>query len=1107
MPATTYLRGGATRGLIINDALEQEDIIRTSPNGSTRVRFLDDTMLTVGPNAEIRLDKGVFEGSQARTLSIEVISGAMRFVSGVSSRNSYEIRTPVATIGVRGTVVDISHNGNRAIVNFVDGAGSICMAGSSECRNVNAGDAALAISPTGFSPATAAEAARLWRQLDGAHLALARQAGRDPSKASGAATGAKDSDKKTNSDNGRSHNGTTGSTDTATSDTAGSTTTTGGSLSNLPGPPIDHIISATNPITPVTTVTAPAGPNFPASFTVFRVNGRGGDNLPFQLENQTGSRNGFFYVPVSTVTYDPGTNDARSITLSRMPDLANEPTPVTLTRASGAGGAQSQVTIGTAVLPGEGSSPVPAYFLSTWSNGTVNYSVPGITSGSFLLGPNQAFPTIGWGYTGDLFVNPVSFGGLVLFNLEKATNPAWSDGHSAPGTFTGGQVAVAIGTASLRYGMVGTVVMNEGSFTMSTPGGVTDPTQSLAIGAISGQVARVQTNNGSVNYVQSGPTNACPNTCYANMEFNTIAPGKIAAVYALGDGQNFDNGNNPVEITGIATFAKPPSSNPSPLTPSAGFVSFSDPYGGIGYSTGPASGTLQITPNGPALQSVHQDIGYIRTQGTAVSADIGSIPGILGWERWTGGTFTNESNQTFTIPTDGGLHFVHGLPAINLPSNGLGAPPPGLAVQYSLAGATSPTVTNGLASPGVLLPTSKMGIDFTNLKVGVDLFVGNGVGLGGGKYEINTPGGASNPSLSSIALTGALFNSGGPNVDVNVITPGTNVACTALGNCKATITGFLAGDGVGTNGGGNSNGQAPPYLGLNYSFGNTGGPLSGFVSGAAAFGRDVPVGNVVGYAFSSSTNTLPAGSSTMALGGGPAWVIGDTTTPSGLALGYINVDHGNGTFQDFDRGAFGSPSPGVAQVAEQGTVAGILSWERWTNGTVNDQNCCTPYSISASQGIHVINGVAATNIPTSGTYTYNLVGATRPTMADGSHAPGTLTGGSTVGVAFGSTPKFGVNLNVQIGGGTYNMLSSGGSAAPSLSATNLLSSGLLNASNIPTTYSGAGPSVVCPAGNCKANVNGFLAGKGASHLGILYQFGNTATSPSQIVSGGAGFAR
>ena len=1534
VPATTYVRGSAAHGLAINDPLEQEDVIRTANNGSTRVRFLDDTMLTVGPSAEIRLDKGVFDGSQARTLSVEVIFGAMRFVSGVSSRNSYEIRTPIAAIGVRGTVVDIEHIGTRTIVNFVDGSGPICMIATAECRTISAGGAALAIGPNGFSPATAAEAARMWRRLDGAHLALARQAGRDPSAPSGAAAGTT-APVTASSNNGQGSGNNTGN----------GNATTGGNLPYVPPPPYNQIVLATNPVTPISdaltyvaipvsrtygvanptftgtvtglqngdvlgnvttgtltfgsaatassnvgtyaingsgltvtsqnystdilqalgnataltivpatltytanpasrtygaanpaftgtvsglqngdalggvttgtptfsstatassnvgtyaingsgltvtsqnygtnvlqalgnataltivpatltytanpvsrtygaanpaftgtvsglqngdplgnvttgtltfsstatassnvgtypvngsgltvtsanynsgvlealgnataltivpatltytadpvsrtygaanptfsgtvtglqngdllgnvatgtpafssaatassnvgtygingsgltvtsvnygtgvlqalgnataltvvpatltytadpvsrafgvanptftgsvtglknsdllgsvtsgtltftspataasvagqypingsglTVTSPnydltilqdpsnataltitpAGPAFPSSFTVFRVDGRGGADIPVQLDNQIGDRNGFLYIPASAMTYDPGTNDARSVEISSTPNPANSPTPLTLTR----GTAQSHVIVGTAVLPGQGPDPVPAYFLSSWSNGTVDYSAPTIAPGSFSLSANQAFQTVGWGYTGDLFLNPVSFGGNVLFNLENATPAFWSDGHSAPGTFTSGQVAVAVGTTSLHYGMTGTVSMPTiGTFTMSTQGGITNPTQSSAVGVLSGQLARIQSSPGfgttsptpNVTYV--GSANACPDGCYANMTFDIIAPGKVAVVYAFGDGQNFDNGNNNsnVEVTGIATFAQQ-AGPPSALSPSAGFVSFTDPYVGVGYTTGAANGTLQVTANGPALQSVHQDIGYIRTQVTAVSADVGSVPGILGWERWTAGTFKNEANQTFTIPTNGGLPFVDGLLATNLPVNSINAPSPGLSVQYSLVGATSPTVTSGSVAPGTLLNTSKIGIDFLDLKVGVDMFVG----IGGGSYEMKTTGGASTPSSSSMALSGALFNSGGATVPVTVLTSSGSIGCTIDHNCKATVTGFLAGDGTnnGNNsGGGNPNGQAPPYLGLNYSFGNSSDPLSGFVSGAAAFGRDLPVGNAVGYAFSSTETLHAVGTPTMALGGGPAFAIGDTTA-SGLSIGQINVSLDNGSsYQSFSRAGGGPPT---ATVADQGVVSGILSWERWTNGTVNDQVCCNVYSLSSSQGIHVINGVVATDVPTTNiTYTYNYVGGTAPTVADGSAAPGSMVGNSKVAVLFGATPAFGVDLNVNIGGGNYNIKSTGGVTTPSLPAPGLVASPVFSNSSILTTLTSGAGLAGCTS-TCNAIINGFLAGKGATNLGILYQF-NTANA-QKMVSGAAAFAR
>jgi len=250
--------------------------------------------------------------------------------------------------------------------------------------------------------------------------------------------------------------------------------------------------------------------------------------------------------------------------------------------------------------------------------------------------------------------------------------------------------------------------------------------------------------------------------------------------------------------------------------------------------------------------------------------------------------------------------------------------------------------------------------------------------------------------------------------------------------------------------------------------------------------------------------------SVMALGNGPAIAIGDSTTPSGLSLGSINVSLSNSgsTYQDFDRGAFGPPNPSSAVAVDQGFVSGILSWERWTNGTVNDQSSTT-YTLTANQGIHVLNGVLATNIPTSNvTYTYNFIGGTSPTVADGSVAPGSMQSNSQVGVTFGSSPLFGVNLNVNIASSNYNIQSSGGATAPSLPATGLNATPTFSASGVPTTLtSGSGISGGCTTGvTCTANINGFLAGSGAKYLGILYQFGSSS-SLAKMVSGAAAFAR
>ena len=538
-------------------------------------------------------------------------------------------------------------------------------------------------------------------------------------------------------------NGTvTWTTNAMASSPPGSYQIYGGGLTVI-GPNYDLIIQQAASNDNALTITPAAGPGF--NFPVFRVNGRGGPDIPVQLENQVGPRTGFLYIPVSTVTYDTGTNDARSVVISSTPDPANSPTPLTLTR----GTAQSQVIVGTAVLPGQGPAPVPAYFLSSWSNGTVDYSAPTIAPGSFSLGANQAFQTIGWGYTGDLFLNPVSFGGNVLFNFEHATPAVWSDGQSAPGTFTGGQVAVAVGTTSLRYGMTGTVVMPvEGTFTMTTPGGLANPSQSGAIGLLSGQIARIQsspnfgTNSPTPNVAYAGIANACPDGCYANMEFNIIAPGKIGVTYAFGDGQNFDNGNSNVEVTGIATFAQSGTSvalavgrlrvvhryerrdtgridrprerdAPSHKRRSCLAERHHGRRGRDSYAEWRDLDRRRLRARHPRLGAMDRAVRSPRSQAASPSRPTGAWP-------WS----------------------TANLPPICL-SIRINAPSPGLSVQYSLVGGTSPTVTNGLVAPGTLLNTSKIGIDFVNLKVGVDLFVG----IGGGSYEMSNGGRRQHPEF------------------------------------------------------------------------------------------------------------------------------------------------------------------------------------------------------------------------------------------------------------------------------------------------------------------------------------------------------------------------
>lgn len=181
VPKADYRREGAVKELRLNDLLEQNDRVITTGGGSAYIHFIDDTVLTVGADSEVLLDKFVFDGDKARTATISIVKGTLRFVTGKSDHSAYQIRTPVATIGVRGTTIDVSYQNDRMLYNTVQGLGVVCSR-SGNCRDVRAGAPPIALDPSGFTRATAAEAARMLHTITRSTRFLARRIGRTPGK-------------------------------------------------------------------------------------------------------------------------------------------------------------------------------------------------------------------------------------------------------------------------------------------------------------------------------------------------------------------------------------------------------------------------------------------------------------------------------------------------------------------------------------------------------------------------------------------------------------------------------------------------------------------------------------------------------------------------------------------------------------------------------------------------------------------------------------------------------------------------------------------------------------------------------------------------------------
>ena len=136
--------GSATSQLNVGDGLLRDEIVRTGLDSAARLVMSDSTNLSLGPSASLKLDRTVFDDeTRYRDVAIRLTSGAFRFVTGNSEKSAYKITTPLATIGVRGTTLDILSQRGQTIVNLREGQAGVCTV-SFECIQLtNPGDTAI----------------------------------------------------------------------------------------------------------------------------------------------------------------------------------------------------------------------------------------------------------------------------------------------------------------------------------------------------------------------------------------------------------------------------------------------------------------------------------------------------------------------------------------------------------------------------------------------------------------------------------------------------------------------------------------------------------------------------------------------------------------------------------------------------------------------------------------------------------------------------------------------------------------------------------------------------------------------------------------------------
>ncbi|MGY8991141.1 MAG: FecR family protein, partial [Rhodospirillales bacterium] len=115
-----------------DDTLYQGDVLETGADGSVGLIFVDDTVFSMGQNAEISLNEMVFDASSNEgSMAFSIAKGVFTFVSGQIAKSGIDqmsLDSPVGVIGIRGTDggIDLGDGSKLTVVlRPEDGSGQI----------------------------------------------------------------------------------------------------------------------------------------------------------------------------------------------------------------------------------------------------------------------------------------------------------------------------------------------------------------------------------------------------------------------------------------------------------------------------------------------------------------------------------------------------------------------------------------------------------------------------------------------------------------------------------------------------------------------------------------------------------------------------------------------------------------------------------------------------------------------------------------------------------------------------------------------------------------------------------------------------------------------
>ena len=127
---------GGKRTLSAKDPVFFMDRLSTNSTGVGEFIFDDGTKLAIGPSASLTIDKFVQKSPTTfQKFGVNSTKGAFRWISGKSASSAYSVKSPLGTMGFKGTVVDGNVINGRLYMLSLAGKATLCA--GSKCQAVS----------------------------------------------------------------------------------------------------------------------------------------------------------------------------------------------------------------------------------------------------------------------------------------------------------------------------------------------------------------------------------------------------------------------------------------------------------------------------------------------------------------------------------------------------------------------------------------------------------------------------------------------------------------------------------------------------------------------------------------------------------------------------------------------------------------------------------------------------------------------------------------------------------------------------------------------------------------------------------------------------------